>query len=119
MGAISGNNVADARICAGTDDAGPLLKSHSRRVNKHHREPLLTRTNCVCLHAKFARTNMTKRLKLSWAESATPSTASSAQSTRWRLFAHIAIALSSATASKRTDKSSVVSTAHGRPAQHS
>ena len=37
--------------------------------------------------------------------------------TPWRLFARTAIAVSSATASKRTDKSSVVSIAHARPAQ--
>jgi len=44
---------------------------------------------------------------------------SSAQSTRWRLFALAATAVSSATASKPTEKSSVVSTAHARPAQRS
>src|SRR5205809_976818 len=58
---------------------------------------------------------MTRRLKWSWAESVTPSTASSAQSTRWRLFAPTATAVSSVTASTRTEKSSVVSTAHVHP----
>src|SRR5262249_45345421 len=90
-----------------------------RELNKHRRKPRHARTNCVCLYAKFVKTNMTRRVRSSWAESITPSIASIARSTRWRLFALTASAVSAATASKRTDESSVVSTAHARPAQRS
>ena len=60
---------------------------------------------------------MTRRLKSSWADSVTLSTASNVRSMRWRLFARIATAVSSATAWKRREKSFAVSTAHALPAQ--
>src|SRR5262249_49249739 len=77
------------------------------------------RTSSVCLHAKFAKTIMTRRSRWSCAASITLSTVSSAQFTRWRLFARTATAELSATAWKRTEKSSVVFTAHAHQAQHS
>src|SRR5215831_11401530 len=63
------------------------------------------------LHAKFAKMNMTRRLKWSLVESATRSTASSARSTRWLRFARTATAGLSGMALKPTDKSSAASTA--------
>ena len=62
---------------------------------------------------------MTRRLKWSWVENVTLLTVSSVQSTRWRLCVRTATVVSSATASKRMDKSSVVSIARARPAQRS
>src|SRR5436305_14229948 len=54
---------------------------------EHRREAYGVRKAYVWLYAKFAKTNMTRRLKWSLAGSTTRSTASSARSTRWRRFA--------------------------------
>jgi hypothetical protein len=84
---------------------------------EHRREAYDVRKTYVWLHAKFAKTNMTRRLKWSLAGSTTRSTASSARSTRWRPFARIATAGLWDTVLKPTDKSSAVSTAPERPAK--
>jgi len=86
---------------------------------EHRREPLGARKIYVWLHAKFARTNTTRRLKWSSAGSTTLSTVSSAPSTRWRLFAGIAIAGLSGTALKLMDKFSAASTARAKAAKRS
>lgn len=79
---------------------------------------LVSRERTVCLNVKSVRTIMTRRSKWLCAESDTSLIVSSARSTRWRLFARTATAVSLATAWKRTEKSSAVSTVHARPAQH-
>jgi len=84
---------------------------------EHRREAYGVRKAYVWLYAKFAKTNMTRRLKWSLAGSTTRSTASSARSTRWRRFARNATAGLWDTVLKPTDKFSAASTAPEKPAK--
>src|SRR5882762_5533991 len=66
--------------------------SGMRKSSEHHRKGDGARKSYVWLHAKFAKMNMTRRLRLSLPASVTPSIASSAQFTRSRRFARTATA---------------------------
>src|SRR6266496_139676 len=112
------------RCCAAFDPRCSYVSAIEKSAIKlrnskteHRREACGVRKAYVWLHAKFARTNMTRRLKWSLAGSTTRSTASSARSTRWRRFARNATAGLWDTVLKPTDKFSAASTAPEKPAK--
>src|SRR4029077_3576191 len=83
----------------------------SQKSIDHRHEVHGARNIYAWLHAKFAKTNMTRRLRWSLPASITRSTASSARSTRWRRFVRIATAESSDMAWRQSGRSSAASTA--------